>query len=500
MNKIIKKNGLNLLKIFRDPINFALILVFLVSFAIDIYILFLSKYGIGIDSYYYATQIRYFQENLKFASPDTSLTLYFLAFVSFLGDNIIATNKIAIAFISSIMILPAFTLGKKIYNKQVGFFFALFIVSNSLILNFKFEYVKNLGGIFVFLIFLNQLYSYIENSKSIKIKLKLFVILTIVLLTHKLMATLTIFMFLLTYFYKNQNKKIAIYIIGFVLFLFLGGFIFPNILHISDFERIGNLFTFLPSVIVYEYLNISQQSFVFKAEILLMFVSPILLFFVKDRLNRNSKLFVLSIFIFFIIINFPFFKFQINNLSYRLFILIFIPAGLFLSLSLSLIKNSSILIVFILIGFLLPYKYWSMNKLSNQFYTNYELYETIVSIIDLPVDSLLVAHQGFDYYYSYRTKKRSFHFLPEPKHKKRPTYRLAYAIKLDLLEKHLGKNILKEIQLLPGFYMLMKESLWQKFIGKLTEDEKRNILTFRNPHIYRNRYMLRNQKFRKGRS
>ncbi|MCP4131249.1 MAG: hypothetical protein GY754_09735 [bacterium] len=476
----------------------AIAFFFTATAAIRLWVLFSSPYAFGTDGYYYAVQIKTLLKNGSFIIPDSSLVLYYLAFFSLIGKNIVAANKAAIALLIGLMTWPAYLLGKNLLNKRAGLVLTALLVSNSFAAHFTFNFIKNLGGIFFFLFFLNQLVTVLKQGLNKKNSVLLAGFFFLTFATHKLMAgvALLFLVFYLLYFFRRSflERKILFLTMFIVLTLSIItlSIFFPNILHLSDLSRVGNFWHLPPQLAPLSYTGITRLPGTLYPEIWLFAVSPFLIFSYRDKIENNLKIFLVSIVLLFLVIINPFLEFRLYNFAFRLFLLIFIPASIFLALFFASLKRA--IFIIILLPLLLVYQGYTLSINMNINRHDYELYSDLLPLINLPENSLLVAHQGFDYFYCFNDKGKAFHFLPEDKHKNRPLYRLAHGVPPRLFKEYLGNNA--DINYLPGFYSLMKESTWQQFVTLLPPEKFRPYKNWRNPHEFRPRYMLRNQQFR----
>ncbi|MCE9500813.1 MAG: hypothetical protein K8R21_09980, partial [Leptospira sp.] len=419
------------LNLWRRHALFALAVLFLWSLAIRLHMLFKSPYAMGMDGYYYAGQVKSLFEKGRFFSPDSSPVIYLLAFFSKLGTDIVVTNKITISLLSASLIFPAYLLGKKIAGPLCGIMIASVIVSNSFSMLFAIDYVKNLGGILFFLFFLGEFLELTWNPGNRKHFFLFILFFILTFFSHKLMGGISlIFVFFFSVYFFRKNWKIVLLTSGLIAIpLILSAFFIPNLLHSTDLIRFEDTLSAHMQFPPASYLANSQTSIFHKIEVWVFFLSPAFLFFTKEN-SPELKFFLLSLLFLFLFLSNPYFKFDSNDLAFRLFLLLFIPGSIFIGIALKGLKPVPLFFVAIMLCAL---QIQASRIYENKNFTDYALYDRLIGKIGLPENSLLVVHQGFDYFYCYKTRKDSFHFLPEEKHKGRPVYRIAYGLSPNLL-------------------------------------------------------------------
>ncbi|MES0491694.1 MAG: hypothetical protein ABUK01_16980 [Leptospirales bacterium] len=508
-------------------------------------------FATGADGYYYAYQIREFLARGYFPSPEVSPVLYFMAFLASILGNVVASNKFAAILIKVAFVFPAFSIGRSLFNPRAGFLFAVLLVCSSFINYFAYQYIKNFGALFFFLCFLAVFIKFLQNREFKKIftkyTLSLALFLVLAFLSHKTTAFLSLLTIGVYLLYKYINKIYIIIAVVGVLFvvLFLAGLFLPNSIYLGDLLRFEGYFSGSFSCAACEY--IARVEPWHKVEtIFFLFSFPVFLYlFFKIKRNTNSEkkiststdisinikpqflkqkeqniIAIIMGLMFLIAIN-PLGGSIDNDMTYRLFILLFIPGAFFLTAILdtgidtiqSFLQNVNNIflkkysrVVFmtflVILSFVvLANQVVSAKRFNKSTLHDYKLYSQLIPFMDdLPQNSLLVIHQGFDYFYWYYTGKKAFHFMPEKKHEDRPLYRLAWGIPRNgftrVIENSAHADQLSFVKYLPGNYILLKEETWRHYLGSLAPEEKEKHRNWRNPHTYRKEYLLRNQKFR----
>lgn len=465
-------------------------LAFAAHFTVQWCILFSSNMAVGSDGYYYAAQVRYFLTKGRFFSPDSSPVLYLMVGASHFWNDIVVTNKLVVTVLSSIMVFPLFLIGKKLRGESAGIILVLLCSFSSMVSEFSIEYVKNLGGIVAFVFLLWRAAVIYRDGASMRNAAHLAAFLVITFFAHKLMAVIAL-LYCLAYLLPllPKRKIVILGLVSLAVITPLMTLFFPNLINLSDFSRVTSAFSKTPNFAPLSYYRISGIAWWQVPEIALFFISPAFLLVAHLKKRSDFSGFALYLLPVYMIAVFPFLEFKSADMAYRLFIIIFIPAAFFAASLVPAIKPGYLALL--LVAFSI-YHYNSMEKFKNNLQLDYRFYSMILPLIELPDKSLLIVHQGFDYFYCYSGKGDSLHFLPESKHRGRPIYRLAYGLTLDELRSHLS---LKNVTVLPGGYTLMKEDDWNRLIARIDPERKKQLLAWRNPHIARPDYMKRNDRF-----
>jgi len=491
-------------------------------------------FATGADGYYYAYQVREFIARGYFPSPEVSPVLYFMAIVATVLGNVIASNKVAAVLIKVAFVFPAYHIGRSLFSPKAGSVFAVLLVSSSFMNYYTYQYIKNSGALFFFLCFLVYLVKFSKNREfhntSYKYNVGLVLFFVLAFLSHKTTAFLSFLTVVIYIIYQYKSKIYMIVAVGLVLLatFFLAGHFLPNIVYIGDLLRFEGYFSGNLSCAACEY--ITRAGLALQLETLLfLFSLPVFLLFLLNKSFR-SKIFqtkeakiVASIMalIFLFAVN-PFGGSINNDMTFRLFILVFIPGAFFIStilgFSIDFFQSKiqrredlfskkwrraiGVALLTLFSFFALPNQVISAKRFEKSSLHDYKLYSQLMPFIkDLPQNSLLVIHQGFDYFYWYHTGKKAFHFMPEKKHEDRALYRMAWGVPRNgfiLVLKESGHmDQLATVKYLPGNYILLEEETWRLYLQFITPEEKAKLNNWRNPHTYRKEYLLRNQQFRK---
>ncbi|TGL48738.1 hypothetical protein EHQ59_14770 [Leptospira kemamanensis] len=469
--------------------------LFVFIFILQFLVQMSSPFAFGADGYYYAAQVNSYVSKGRFFSPDSSPILYGLVAFSKFGSNIVITNKIFVSLLVSTIFLSGTRLAYLLTNQFLASIcFGVFLISSSYLPHFSFNFIKNLGGILFFILFLSELYlvETLGTSRRWYHFLRLLFLFALVFFSHKITAGIAV-CFLFVWLIKQipVNQKLSFYFaIGLFLALIGLSIFFPNTLHWNDIKMVlyeSFEFEFLSPF--YQYAKLYPE---FSLEQILWFLSPILYLFNRKRLEPNQKSFYDKLFVLFVFLSLPIFSYTAFSFPFRMFLLIFIPGSILLLPSLAKSKEKWVLTLLLLL--LIPYQTYAMVRGKEWNNQDYKLYSILLPLFQFPKNTLIIVHQGFDYFICYNKVGDAFHFLPEEKHKNRPIYRIVYGVSALEYQRYLPKET--KIQYLPGFYSVLEEKNWQDFLSQLPADLKLRILNWKNPNTHRTQTMLRNEAFK----
>ncbi|TGK86928.1 hypothetical protein EHQ24_04850 [Leptospira noumeaensis] len=469
--------------------------IFVILVSLQLFVQLSSSFAFGADGYYYAAQVNSYITKGRFFSPDVSPILYGLVYFSKLGNNIVLTNKVFVSLLVGFLFLAGYRLGVHLTSRRlISILIGLILVSSSFLPHFSFNFIKNLGGILFFILFLTEILilEKLGNQRKPIHYIRLVFIFGMVFLSHKITAGISL-CFLIPWVLKQIRfqKLYGIYLAIGLFFVLIGlTIIFPNLLHWEDLKTIileESKFQFLSPF--YQYTKLYPE---FVLEQILFFLSPLFYLFTRSKLEHFQKTFYDKLVVLFFLLSLPIFSYTAFSFPFRMFLLIFIPGTILILPALSQIKSKWM--VTLLCVLIFPYQYFTMirgKEFNNQ---DYKLYSILLPLFQFPKDTLIIVHQGFDYFICYHKAGDAFHFLPEEKHKNRPIYRIVYGVSAEDYKTFLPKDT--KIQYLPGFYSVIEERKWQEFLEKLPAESKNRILDWKNPNTHRTNTMLRNEIFK----
>lgn len=444
-----------------------------------------STHAFGADGYYYAAQMKHLHERGTFFAPDYSLVLLYLLGFSLFTNDYVFSNKIAVALLSAALAWPAYVTGRNFGRfPAAGAVFAAFVCSNSFAIYFAFEFIKNLAGIFWFLFFLAMLprlmYADVHRATLFATALAIvkrawpaaiFALLS--LITHKLTGGLALLLLVASVMYvmRKDLRFLALALLAVPLALGLLLLLAPGILSVADFARFEGLLAppqFAPLSFV-RLMHPPQPQF---AEALCFGVLPLCaaglgVFQVYRRRAWADGPGLLTL-ILYVLVIFPFLRFDSLGFAFRLYLLIFVPAGLalvwFLREYFGEDAGRRAVYLVVAVAALLLFQLYARANFQHPSNIRYDVYARFVDNLDLPDDSILIAHQGLDNFYYYRTGKDAFRFVPEARHSSRPLYRLAHGVPKRVYEHFIAGA---DVRYLPAFYAVLKEEDWQRLLQAL---------------------------------
>lgn len=463
-----------------------------------------SAYAYGMDGYYYAAQIKSYWLKGRFFSRDSSPVLYAMTWFSRLGPDIVVMNKIFISLVSAVFIFPAYLFGRYYLREKSAFWASLITASVVFTSMFRLTYVKNFCALVFFLLFLRAMFrasgdvtegesGVVTEAPLYRRFIPMFFWLMLCALSHKLTAGLA-FVCLMVYLLAKRHWLLSV-----IMLLVLAAFIlaaerFSHVLRMADLVRFDGLFTWPPVLPPLAFGKAFSELKLIVVEGWFLFIAAVMGALLASRSAKTAVLTVLLV----IAAN-PLYNYDPVELGFRFYLLLIIPAPIFLmkivermqGIQRFPVRALAPLSMMLAFGLLL-YGIRGLYGLQQADPLNYKQIAAVVEELDLPERHLLIVHQGFDYYYCYRRKGDAFHFLPEAQHGSRPVYRMAYRLPDYFFRKHaLGLN--KDIRRYGPDYTLMPEALWQSLVEKFTPIERRQFLNWRNPHKHRDSYMQKHE-------
>jgi hypothetical protein len=477
-----------------------------ILFTVHLWIFSLNPYAYGMDGYYYAAQIKSYWEKGRFFSKDVSPILYAMTYFSRLGSDIVFMNKIFVALLAAFMVWPAWLFMRNLVPRRDAFVATLVLSSCVFAALFKLTFVKNYGALGFLLLFLNSLFR-IQKNKTLGQIAFAGLWFVLCLLSHKLtagVAVLTLVLFLGLHGRKFLLPALVLVPVFILFALFSAKF--ANLLHLADLVRIHALFqtqpVFPPAAFAQSFKAlrwIGVESWIFFLVSLAGMGILVRIHWRRKRRRRAGlapRYAVIGLLL--VLAANPFYSYASDELGFRMHLLIMLPGTFFLVLLFRLIKplrllrprNAGQMAGFaISAGLLCLYLPVSLLNMQRADQIDYAAIAKITDELKLPENHLLIVHQGFDYYYCYRRRGDAFHFLPEPKHAGRPQYRLAYGIP----PRHFAPGGFfhadSQVRRMNEVYTLLPEATWNQFLDSLPVKQKHALLTWRNPHRFRDAYL-----------
>lgn len=495
MNKIDLKS-INLKKTLY-PLAFLLstILIFIVRFLM----LQKSSFPTGLDGFFYALQAKSLVVNGALENPDHEIGYYLCGFFSLVLRNDFIGCKVFSALTSALISLASgwliFILTK---NKKISLL--LVLISGASFCNAKVSvnFLNNQFGVLCFLIFAGLFILFNQNCQKPVNKKKFYFLLisslcflTLTVLSHLVSAAFA-FIFIVLFYLRKLKPQWQI-------ILFSVAAVLAVILFYSQFARFKSVFSFTPILpVLSNPLNkLAGKSIAIEMTVYFIagWLSTIIWLSVKKKFDFIVCLPV--------VLFFPFWNLDVLDMGYRM-LLNGIPCGLIYIVYLwwDLLKEKSFKyadIPFTAAGVLSVILIFLTSKVYNpKKDPPFKYYKEVIQSIDLPDDSLLIAHLPLNHVYTYYKNLRDClnyeadFEVPEGK-----TWRIAYGVKADYLQQFFGEFEEQElntlIRPLDSEYVLIREDLWQRYLNYEEDEIVESLKNFYNPHTYRPQFIRKSK-------
>lgn len=492
------------------------ILYGILIFATRLFMLMKSEYPTGLDGFFYALQAKSLVVNGALENPDHEIGYFLCGFFSWVARDVFLGCKIQAALSSTLISVLIFILLKISCKDKIMIPCAGLLISSisAGITLFNINYINNQTGLVFFLSYCTTLIYFIKNAGRLTKKSKFLtfllclILLTLCGLSHLVSAA---YAFIFTAIILIRKLKLKNQFL-----LLIACSILAVLLFFNQLPRFKSVFALSPILPCFSPSLMKLAGQPVSIEMSVFFVLTWLIgvwYLVELKFSKNWPL---SLFI--PVLFFPFWKLDELDMGYRMLlnaIPVSIPLNLFLLESIFLHKKNKkstddlsseivsfdkpnvkalglILILFFTVGLFFTPKYYNPKK-----DPPFRYYKSVVEKIDLPDDSLLIAHLPINHVYTYYCNLRDGlnyepdFFVPEGK-----TWRLAYGTNADYLKQFFGEYEEEELNelivQLDGKYVLIREDLWQRYL-KYEEDEiVDSLLNFYNPHTFRPAFIRKN--------
>lgn len=477
--------------------------IFILIFFVRFRMLQKSPFFNGLDGYFYGLQAESFAQTGLLENPDLETGYYICGILSFIFQNSILGVKIWASLSYSLFCLLVFSLVYQIVNnKKFLYAFSSMIICAGLFFTtaFSINYINNLTGL-IFLLFYVQIFIKIFHSKKINVFYIILLLILFVLcfLSHKvsflyvlIFSTLSIF----SRFSKVlQNKKILVCAI-FAIVVFL---IAVLVVFVKQRSRFANTFG-LPSLPIFhkEFITALGSKGAYCAiEITTIFLVAWFVFFIQLFVSKKISFET----ILFVILFFPFWNLK-TDMGYRMMLngtVLGIPLIIyFFSKLLKNIRPIYVKSVFCCISFASFISLlFSPISYDPKIDPPYGYYKELVKNIELPDDSLLIAHLGLNHVYTYYKNFRDcMNWLPDYEIDDDKVWRLAFGVDADYIKTFfydISEEILSQ-SLLPidSNYVLIKEQLWNLYLKREDSVISETYKNWFNPYEVRPSYVRDN--------
>lgn len=481
----------------------------LAVFATTYWALASSPYAIGIDGYYYAAQIRSYLEKGRFFASDASWVLYAMAYFSRLGTDIVVMNKVFVATASVAFFWSASALVQIFTGRLPSLLFAASLLAGSYLQFCRTNFIKNFIGLVFFTIFLKQVLQRIKTVPPMLSDRRAQLLTAVAFFGCVVSHTQTAFLALTTgvlYFAFILRAKtlpgrsvrkiwlwVAAILGGVLLFLLYRNRARFSALAWSDLFH-SSLFP-----LQLAELNPGSTRLAVEAFVLMAINMAFLVRYVWRLVYQKTAESTETIIAFLLIVTAnPFYTANEAQWGFRLHLVSIVPSALALAQLLphrlaQLTGRLPALASYAAVWGLIALSYPQLRHNVRLSQIDYAEVTAAVAKLSLPDHHLLIAHQGFDYFYCYSRKGDAFHFLAEDKHRGREVLRILHGF---------PSGTLKDVQFtmpplkLTRNYTLISEADFPKILGKLSPLEKKLLLTYRNPTAERDLFLRQRDRER----
>lgn len=467
----------------------------------------------GIDGYYYSLQAKSLIERGSLENPDYKLGYYLCALCSYISNDAITGVKIWASLAAAILCLSVFFLLKTLTsNNAISFVSSMICASSFSLTQFSVNFINNLTGLFFFVFYCVVLFAIYKpkNSKSKKIILLTFAVLLFTACVFSHLVSAAFALIFTTFFLLNKlSLKNKIILICAAIF-------FACVFFIGQLPRFKNVFSIGPFLPVFSGFMKKAAGTQSCIELSLTAILCWIIFTVELILSIKNK--TLNLLIFLIpVFFFPFWKLDSLDMGYRMFLNGFIPGVIFITERFYLYSEKSwekykdknfycvknILYYVIALCFIqLAIK--SPDAYDPQLDPPYSYYSSVVKKIDLPDDSLLIAHLGLNHTYTYYQNLRdALNYIPDFFVEKEKLWRLSYGINFksykrvlhDIPEEEFKSNV----KIIDSNYILIREDLFQHFLQNEEPEIAETYRNFFNPYTTRPQFIRKSKKIKRSR-
>jgi hypothetical protein len=473
-----------------------------------------TNYAVGKDAYFHIIQARSFLETGKTHAPDSSLTPYILAFTYRLAGNWETAQKVMLVFFCGLWTAAAGLFVVNILRRSgdpasgkpwTAILWALPAAFSPAVTLIASQFAKQSLGIAIFglvLLFLEGAINSEEPAKRNLYRVLAGVAAVGAFFSHRLYGALA----LLGLVFVLPRKLAVVCIAAGLVMLVLGTFFLPGLIGFFDLERFVGVFSIVPSfhpVSMFRILKFDPallvESFLPYAYAGLWIAAAVTN---KKEFFKNPR-FPLHLFLMACVAIgiFPFYKFEMLDMGYRLFIG-FVPLA-WLGICLleadyakaaektpAIAGLTALIAVFLLFGAKV-YRpetdppYWQYDPVIT---ATERYFET-----NAVVPEILIVHHNMSFYYTYICGRHTLPFAPEWDYDRANTYRLAYGINEPEWRRFLPADVLPRPVTIDNDYALVREDVWQTFVSNCSDVEYMRLKVFssRNPYEMRPEYLSR---------
>lgn len=460
-----------------------------------------TTFANGWDSYFYLIQVKSWVTEGAMHSKDLSLIYPLLLLIyKIVGNYVIAYKVVASLLAGAITLLTGLTVKEWSKSTKLMLIVAALMLWSPHLSYLAAQYPKNLLGLCFFLLLLR-----LGNTKQWW-TLPLFLVLNF--LGHRMTAVLSLLYIISLYAVQMKYAKKLFISAGIFFLLFLASIYIPGMLSPLDFERFQGILSpsfQYPYVAFLESFGAKRISLQWHIELFLFtgLYYGLLLWFpfwkeAKEKYREKALLATLFILVA------PIYLWTIEGAALRFYLIFILLAPLLLTCIPQLKIHDKVrfvpyvlLIAIAFVACLLPSGY--NPKLHDP---NYSKYETVTkrTLQKVPAENieLIIGHKSLAEYFTFTTWVDVLPWEVEYEVAPDKLWRIATDVEEQILLYFSDEKNHNLIYRIGVNYFFLPDYVWKEILSNANAENDKEFLarvtTWRNPHIIRPAYLLKNKK------
>lgn len=460
-----------------------------------------TVYANGWDSYFYLIQIKSWVEEGAMHSSDLSF-IYPLMLVCFkiVGSYLLSFKLTASLLAGAVCGLSGVTVYRWSSKKSLALIVAALLCFSPHLSYVAAQYPKNLLGVCFFLL--------LCIFGDVKRRYILLPLLLLNFFGHRMTAVLA-FLYSIALFVQEFKYAKQLLIVGIsFLLLFIASIYIPGILSPLDFERFQGILspTFqFPFTAFLNSFGSHNIDALWKGELFLYTVGFMLLLLVlpfikKTEQHKKRTAFMLTM----LILILPIYKWTIDGAALRFYLIFILLAPLALVYIDTLGKPKfqrwvAAVVVPLLCTIQFTTKAGYTPQKHDPSYTTYDLMtQRVLQKVPAEEIELIIGHKSLAEYFTFTTGIDVLPWEVEYEVAPEKLWRIATDIELQTLYYYSNEEDHDRIYRLGVNYFFMPDYVWKSVLKKAAQDEDLELLervkSWRNPHVVRPAYLLKNKK------
>ncbi len=511
-----------------------------------------TEYASGWDGYYYLVQVQSLNNTGVMHSPEYSLVYVpLLVFRAITGDYVVS-YRISTILIKLLFVLSVFSVSLSLLKssnccgKREIVYTALLTASVSAIspsMNYFFtQFPKNLLGFALFFFFIASVFStsryrngevcskggwFLRISGSLLLFLAAFfthrfsaILLLLFLVLYSAPGAMTLLNRLWSGSGRKQGRLIILICSVFLLLILFISSRLPLAPSIHDLERITGDISLNPIFVPSSFINTfglfrltpAWQIEIYAAAALLLLTCILLLFRNRFSFIRIGRGYYIVI-ILSLIGYFPFVRFSLTGLSYRIFFgtMLMLPLVCIPYLQIAVVKlfrsrpsrgklNAEAAPALLILAMLSLSLYTAGSYRPEIHDPPYSFYEELAGEVTEALSrrdcELIIAHKALAEMITFKYEIDALSWAPEEYFERDRVWRITAGILRDEIAYYLSPELAGQYFIrLGGDYGLLREDQWEAFMDSISDDPvmMEAVNTWRNPHEQRPLYLVKNR-------